>query len=176
MLSQIFGKMNSKTNYRKELEKQIYTREIHQWIKNDKYIYRGINLLLESFTERIAWQLLQQKPLTFIKANGILSCTINSPEKMNIVLIFPELIKKLRSADPLSGVSVLAHEIGHLYYQHSNQKINTLEAQIQADNFVYQLGFGNELQDVLLDFNDDMDVKVRVSRLTTSLIGEKQDN
>ena len=83
------------------------------------------------------------------------------------------MIKILRSASPDHGLAILAHELGHIYYQHTEFKTETLKAQIEADDFAFELGFGEKLQDVLLDHNESIDCRVRISKLTAKLITAK---
>jgi hypothetical protein len=88
--------------------------------------------------------------------------------------VFPELIQLLKSASAFHGIAILAHELGHIYHQHTEQKIDTLTAQIEADEFALDLGFGEELQEVLLDHAHSVDCRVRISRITSKLLTKKK--
>ena len=79
----------------------------------------------------------------------------------------------LRSPSIYHGIAILAHELGHIYYQHTEQKIDTLKAQIEADDFAFELGLGEELQEILLDHVHSVDCRVRISKLTSKLISER---
>ena len=66
-------------------------------------------------------------------------------------------------------LAILAHELGHLYHQHSEKSLPVLEAQVEADDFAFKLGLGRELVEVLLQFND-IDTRTRVSYLTSKIL------
>ena len=59
-----------------------------------------------------------------------------------IIFIFSRFIKKLSCVDNGQGLAIFAHEMGHLFYQHPKKGTPELKAQIEADDFAYQLGLG----------------------------------
>lgn len=141
----------------------------HSWIKNDTKIERAMRILLNNFTDQHI--LFFSKHNTFIiPCEAYLSCAIGKTGKEHLILAFPELITLLKSASFDHGLAVLAHEFGHIYHQHTERRINTLNAQIEADLFAFKIGFGEELQEVLLDHSNNTDCKVRISYLTSYLI------
>lgn len=143
----------------------------HAWIRDDKAITRGIALLLNSFSDRQVDFFLAH-PTYFIPCQAQLSCAIGRTKNHHLILVFPELKALLKSASIHHGLSVLAHELGHIYYQHTEHRIDTLQAQIEADDFAFELGFGEELQDILLEHVHSVDCRVRISRLTAKLISQ----
>ena len=141
----------------------------HNWINEDKMINRGVKLLIEALEERHL-DFFSKHPTYLIPCQANLSCAIGRTQNHHLILVFPELIQILRSASSIHGVAILAHELGHIFYQHTENKIDTLQAQIEADDFAFQLGFGEELQEILLDHVYSIDCRVRISKLTSKLI------
>lgn len=144
----------------------------HRWINEDRLIKRGVMLLIEALEERHL-DFFTKHPTYLIPCQAHLSCAIGRTQNHHLILVFPELTQILRSASSIHGVAILAHELVHIYYQHTENKIDTLQAQIEADDFAFQLGFGEELQEILLDHVYSVDCRVRISRLTAKLITQK---
>ena len=144
----------------------------HSWINEDKLIKRGISMLIESLEDKHI-DFFTKHPTFLIPCQAHLSCAIGRTQNHHLVLVFPELKQILRSASSIHGIAILAHELGHIYYQHTEKKIETLQAQIEADDFAFQLGFGEELQEILLDHAYSVDCRVRISKLTSKLITQK---
>ena len=144
----------------------------HRWINEDRLIRRGVSLLIEALEERHL-DFFTKHPTYLIPCQAHLSCAIGRTQNHHLILVFPELMQILRSASSIHGVAILAHELGHIFYQHTENKIDTLQAQIEADDFAFELGFGEELQEILLDHVYSVDCRVRISKLTSKLISQK---
>lgn len=141
----------------------------HNWIKENSRLERSITILLNNLKDDHI-QFLVKNPTYIIPCEAYLSCAIGKTNNDHIILAFPELITLLKSPSFDHGLAVLAHEFGHIFHQHTERKINTLKAQIEADHFAFTLGFGEELQEVLLDHQANSDCKVRIAYLTSYLI------
>jgi hypothetical protein len=141
----------------------------HRWILEDRMIQRGVTILIDSLEDKHI-NFFTKNPTYLIPCQAHLSCAIGRTQNHHLILVFPELTQILRSASSIHGVAILAHEFGHIYYQHTENKIDTLQAQIEADDFALQLGFGEELQEILLDHVTSVDCRVRISKLTAKLI------
>ncbi len=148
------------------------TDENHRWINEDRLIKRGVTMLIESLEDKHI-DFFTKHPTYFIPCQAHLSCAIGRTQNHHLILVFPELMQILRSASSVHGIAILAHELGHIYYQHTENRIDTLQAQIEADDFAFQLGFGEELQEILLDHVSSIDCRVRISKLTSKLITSK---
>ena len=144
----------------------------HRWILEDRMLARGVKLLIESLEDKHISFFIQH-PTYLIPCQAHLSCAIGRTKNHHLILVFPELIQILKSASSVHGVAVLAHELGHIYHQHTENKVETLQAQIEADDFACQLGFGEELQEILLDHVYSVDCRLRISKLTSKLIIQK---
>ncbi len=152
--------------------KQFFSENDHQWILEDHYVKRAIEILLRSLSNEHIKFFTKNKTF-MIPCQAHLSCAIGKTNNNHLILVFPELIKLLKSGSSTHGLAVLAHELGHIYHQHTENKIDTLVAQIEADQFAFDLGFGEELQEILLDYNTSVDCRVRIAKLTSSLITTK---
>jgi hypothetical protein len=141
----------------------------HRWINEDRMIRRGVIILLDALEQKHINFFLKH-PTYFIPCQAHLSCAIGRTQNHHLILVFPELIQILRSASSIHGVAILAHELGHIFYQHTENKIDTLQAQLEADDFAFQLGFGEELQEILLDHVSSADCRLRISKLTSKLL------
>lgn len=164
----------------KKISKENFIQEFinhpnHHWIKNDKRIEKAITILLTELKPKHIEKFIEHKTY-LIPCEAHLSCAIGKTKNDHLILVFPELITLLRSASFHHGLSILAHELGHIYYQHTENKIETLQAQIEADDFAFELGYGEELQEILLDHNFSIDCKVRISKLTAKLIERRNFN
>lgn len=143
----------------------------HAWIREDKEICRGIIELLNSLQDKHI-QFFHRHPTYLIPCQAHLSCAIGRTKNHHLILVFPELRQLLKSASIYHGLAVLAHELGHIYYQHTENRIETLTAQIEADDFAFQLGFGEELQDILVEHAESVDCRVRIAKLTSKIISQ----
>lgn len=167
-----FAKQNPKKE-KEEFINSFLSDANHQWISEDRVTKRSIEILLNSLSNKQI-QFFRTHPTYMIPCQAHLSCAIGRTQNHQLILVFPELIQLLKSASAFHAIAILAHELGHIYHQHTENKIDTLTAQIEADHFAFELGFGEELQEVLLDHVHSVDCRVRISRLTTDLITQKK--
>lgn len=155
---------------REKLWQRFEQNSAHQWILLDKELSRAFEIALGSLSANACEYFLEKREVVFIPSSGTLACALSCTPATDLVLIFPDLIKVFHSASYFRGVSIILHELGHLYYEHSKKVMDILEAQVEADYFAYQCGFGHELQEVLLDSPQTTDTRVRISRLTAELL------
>lgn len=171
-----FFKKNKTHTNSKDLKEQFLNSFLndgnHRWIVEDRQILRGITMLINALEEKHI-KFFIKHPTYLIPCQAHLSCAIGRTQNHHLILVFPELKQILKSASSVHGLAILAHELGHIYYQHTENKIDTLNAQIEADDFAFQLGFGEELQEILLDHVESVDCRVRISKLTSKLIATK---
>jgi len=172
MLTKITHKIFSKKIDKKSFINHFFNDPNHFWISRDKNLKRAFEILLNELKEEHIEYFAQNKTY-FVECEGILSCAVGNTGDNFLILVFPELKEKLRTYNFAHGLAILAHEMGHIFHRHTEKRIQTIEAQLEADEFAFQLGFGEELQEVLLDYNYSVDTKLRISRLTTYLIERK---
>ena len=139
------------------------------YFKQNKYLYRGLYDLCSKMNEETQKSLLLQKQILFVPVSRIFACTVSPSSSSNFIFIFPDLLKKLSCVDNGQGLAILAHEMGHLFYEHSKKGTPELKAQIEADDFAFQLGLGEELCEVLSNFRD-VDSRTRISYLTAKIL------
>ena len=141
----------------------------HHWIEKNPRIKRAFTLLLNELSnEQIKF--FEKHKTFFVECEAHLSCAVGKTKNHHLILVFPELKVLLQSASFTHGIAILAHELGHIYHQHTENKVDTLKAQIEADKFAFDLGFGEELQEVLLDHVHSVDCRVRIAKLTSLLL------
>ncbi|MDO9182902.1 MAG: M48 family metalloprotease [Bacteriovorax sp.] len=167
-----YNSQELKKDPKAEFKKSFLNNSNHQWINEDRITRRSIEILLDSLNLKQI-QFFTKHPTYIIPCQAHLSCAIGRTQNHHLILAFPELLQLLKSASAFHAIAVLAHEMGHIYHQHTEHKIDTLTAQIEADEFAFELGFGEELQEVLLDHAHSLDCRVRISRLTAKLMTQK---
>lgn len=146
----------------------FFTDSNHDWIISSKEYLKCFTLLFEFLDDSFYYYFeTNNKKLLFHPINGHLSSALNDTNEYNIILIYPELLKILKSASHLRGIAVLAHEIGHIILNHSKQTISKIEAQLEADNYVIKIGLGEELIDILSEYKNDPVVQTRIKNITS---------
>jgi len=171
----LIHKLSNKKINKENFISEFINHPNHQWIKADKRIEKAILILLNEFKQNHI-DVLNKNKTYLIPCEAHLSCAIGKTKEDHLILVFPELITLLKSASFHHGIAILAHEFGHIFYQHTENKVETLTAQIEADDFAFELGYGEELQEILLDHEFNIDCKVRIAKLTAKLIERRNFN
>jgi hypothetical protein len=154
------------------LSDHIFMNPHNRWILNDKVITRALLSIINQLKPHQIKSLCLIKEIILLPISGEYSCLVNAPRDSNLILLFPNLIRILSSVDNLRGLAILAHEFGHIYYQHHQKGTDTLEAQIEADHFAYEAGYAHDLIEVLLNYGD-IDSQTRVSVLTSKILSKQ---
>ena len=147
-----------------KLYQKVFRLPENRWILDDPSTFRCIQILFEALPP-LSIKYLTTLELFFIRSDGILASTVAPRKKGHLIIIYPELVKMMKSAAPLLATAVLAHELGHIVLKHSVRKIDPTRAQIEADHFVAKIGFGGELRQVLLDYKGSPDYSQRLNAL-----------
>lgn len=145
---------------------RFFNHPEHQWFAKDPILSRLMRLYCESWNQSVIDFMAQGNEVLILKGEGHLACAMAPVRNANVILAFPDLVNILRSASPIRGLAILAHEMGHLILEHSKRTIGNLEAQVEADEFAFRLGYGRELEQVLLEHEHSIDCRVRIARLT----------
>ena len=151
----------------------FYLSPFHQWIVSTDRLKSRLDEFFNLLDQETLEYFNGQRGLVFLKANGQLSCTLTYPEDHHLVLLFPKLIQYLLGENPRYGFAILAHELGHIKYQHQQRAINTLQAQLEADRFAFQIGLGAELVAVLEDYEQYEECQIRIEELERFLGGAR---
>ena len=144
----------------------ILTNTHNNWILDDMKLARVFQMFFEALSiNAINFFLSQNRSLIFSRASGKLSCAIPNIDKCDVIVIFPDLYQLLKSASPDHGVAILLHEVGHIIHDHSNKNISSLEAQLEADRFAFNHGHGDQLANILEEYNQFDECKRRIEQL-----------
>lgn len=157
--------------HQKEFQQEFFNNPHHQWIHDERYLKRSIICFLESLKEQDLKALMKNhKRLILTPASGLYSCAFNATEKFDFIIIFPDLMKILKSASPERGIAILLHEAGHLILRHSTRNLSPLETQLEADAFCAQRGHALALYDFLNECPWSEEVDLRKRYIQTKLI------
>jgi hypothetical protein len=140
----------------------------HQWIAADKALLDRIAGFLCLLSPADLTEILTNRRLLLLYCNQKMSAAFHQFKNREVVLIFPDLRKLLLSAQYLQGYAVLAHEFGHILHGHSEKEIHPLTAQLEADRFASELGFGEELFDLLRLEHPNTEIRERLAALKAS--------
>jgi len=154
---------------RAQLEQEFWQRPEHQWVQADLSVARSFKWFWQALPEQAIAKLAHLPAVIFVLSSGRLSGTYYQSAGVQVVLVFPDLLKILKSADPGWGVATLAHELGHVLQEHSGQVVDPLQAQLEADQWVVSSGLAQELEGLLLSLPESRDKRVRLSHLTATL-------
>jgi predicted Zn-dependent protease len=164
-MKKALGKFLNKNKYELiHVKRKLMSSPHHQWIVNDQHLNRSFQTLLEHLPPE-SYRFFMQKDILFLRVGGELAGAFRGGQENGYVLVFDDLIKMLKSAAWYLGIAVLAHELGHLYYNHSNKSIDTQQAQLEADDFARQCGLARELIQVLSDYSEQENAYERIERL-----------
>ena len=144
---------------------KILTHESHGWIREDYYFSRAFRIIVDSFTQRTYNLMVGRENILFCPCEGVLGASFSGG--YHVVLLYPDLLRMLRSGAFMTGISIVAHEMGHIAFNHSGRKIGRLKAQCEADFFSFLLGFGEELQGFLMDHKSHPEIQERISHLAS---------
>jgi hypothetical protein len=169
----LFKKSNSET-FKEEVDifkskedfmYDFFSKSHHAWILKETTYMRAFETILCTLDFDTIKQIWNPRHIAFIKAQGTLSCAIDSEEHLSFVLCYPELLQLLRSGSPDIGIAVLFHELGHLYHRHNQKGIETLQAQYEADEFALFHGFGEDIISVINDYRHLEDNRKRIQNI-----------
>lgn len=148
-----------------ELVADFLRKPQHHWIRQDRDFRDSLIVFFSRFPERHLRRLFIGRNLLLLYCNQKMSCTFHQYRNAELVLVFPDLYRLLLSAKLDEGYAILAHELGHVFHGHSRRKISMLDAQLQADHFAWQLGYGEDLLRALQPERATEELAVRLIRL-----------
>ncbi len=149
----------------KKFREEFFENPHHTWIKEHPAIVRSFDHLFDLLTLEQVSKLFYKTNIIFLKGNGKISCSLPSLPNTHFILVFPELYQLLKSASPTHALAILAHELGHILCEHTQNNIHPIIAQFEADQFVCALGLKKELIDVLNDYKYLEECQVRIKKL-----------
>lgn len=141
----------------------------HQWLKE----YQGLQTALFNFISAMNEEQLAffcQNKIYLIPCQAKLSCAIGKTGNDQIVLIFPEMLEMLKRRQFTHAFAILAHELGHIFFNHTEKRTETFKAQLEADYFAVSMGLGHELIDILLEHPHLEECRVRINYIKKFLV------
>ena len=164
------GKRVSLDEWKSRLYRTLISLPANRWMGDDPPLDRALRVIVDSFNEEACTLMRGKEQIVFFPSEGVLGAAFSATDKYHVVIVYPDLLRMLKSGASTTAMAILAHELGHIAFDHSNRSLSNLEAQVEADNFAFLLGFGEELQDFLMDYGHSVDVRVRIARLTALMI------
>ena len=153
---------------KERLYRKIFRLAENRWILNHRRALRCVQVLFDALPPE-SLKYLITLDIFFIRSDGILASTVAPRKKSHLIIIYPGLLKMMKSAAPLCASAILAHELGHIILKHSTRNLNPTEAQIEADRFVATIGLGRELYQVLLGYEGAPNYPERIGALSQLL-------
>jgi len=149
---QIKKRTNKSYLYRYQLHKiknRFFNESLHSWINQDIHLSRSFQDFFDRLPMSSVDWLYRSPKILLLRSNAKFSCSLNIPTNASAILVFPDLMKLLRSAAPEYGLAILAHELGHLIHEHALKSIDPFGAQLEADRYAFGLGYGVPLKELL---------------------------
>lgn len=137
----------------------------HRWIIEDKVFYGSFMEFLSVFPQEHLEEIFFRRGLLLLSCNQNMSCNFRLSRGREVVLVFPELRNLMLSAAREQAYAILAHEFGHIYFRHSKRKISPMLAQLEADQYAVQRGFGGALHASLREEAHSEEVSERLAML-----------
>ncbi|WP_157680683.1 hypothetical protein [Bacteriovorax sp. Seq25_V] len=161
----IFVKLKSKNITKLTTKELLLNRAEHEWIRQDKILYRFFKESMELLTPEDFTKLNKQKELCFLYSTGKYASTLAAHNNKQFIILYPEFIGMVRSVDNTIAFAILFHELGHIYFGHNQSMLSVLDKQFEADLFACKYGFENELLEILYGENKTNEVIQRISRI-----------
>jgi hypothetical protein len=137
----------------------------HEWIREDKILYRFFKSITELLSEDDFKKLNSQKSVCYLFSPGRYASTLPSSKKYDFIIIYPDLIRLIKSVDNRMAFAIVFHELGHLINEHHLKESSALVKQIEADNFAVKYGMLDEIREFLLAQNRSFEVVKRLENL-----------
>lgn len=144
----------------------FFSRPDHAWIEQDRYIKANLLDFFDSLSLKAINKIFETEEVVLAPSSGMFACSVQGRGK-SVIIVFPELKRLLKA--PFSGwaKAVLAHEFGHLYHGHAGKFIDPLEAQIEADTFAIDMGYGPQLAEFLEERPESIEKRTRLAYVTS---------
>ncbi|MCT4641726.1 MAG: M48 family metalloprotease [Bacteriovoracaceae bacterium] len=165
----LFKQRKGKFNTKKDFLYEFFATAQHEWIASDRYLRASF----EEFFYKMSLENINKiykncDDIWFVTSSGRFSCTFQT-SSTPVIIIFPELLKELKSFYPDMAHAVLAHEIGHIVNNHHKRSLDLIESQVEADNFAIELGYAKELEKFLLELPESIEKRTRLVYLSSKV-------
>ena len=165
LINKFFNKEKfNKAKLRHDFSEYFFSQPEHQWLKNPNAI-ASLEKLFAHLPAGVLSALMTKYPVTFIKSQDMKDHKGAYAPLSNSVVVFPEFQKLILSSNTCS-VAYLAHELAFVLYEMEGDKQDPLMAEVEADKFVCDIGFSQELEDFLLMLDETIEKRLRLTYLT----------
>jgi hypothetical protein len=155
---------SDKTLTRKNFSAYFYSLPEHHWIIERK-LQGHFDRLFERLPVGLIESMMNQYPVVFVPSEDLRAFHNPAVVISNTVVVFPEF-QKLLQTKKRAAVAYLAHELAFLLYELDQNHVDPLMAEVAADKFVCDIGFSNELEDLLLMLDETIEKRLRLTYLT----------
>lgn len=155
---------SDKSQLRKNFSSYFFSMPEHQWIttQNQKAHFEN---LFQHLPIGLIQSLMSEHPLAFVPSHQYKAQKQPGMVLANTVVIFPEF-QKLLATSKKAAVAYLAHELAFLLYELESSQSDSLMAEVEADKFVCDIGFSDELEELLLMLDETIEKRLRLTYLT----------
>lgn len=158
-------KLVKKEMSRDELVQFVLSQEEHRWISENQYVQAHFHDFLERLPRRVLQKVFVEKMTLFVRSSGRFACSVSTLQQ-NVIIIFPEVYNLLTKTYDGWAKAVLAHEVGHLFLDHTETSDDPMEAQVDADTFACEMGYLEELESFLHEQPESIEKRVRLTFIT----------
>ncbi len=152
-----------------EMKEKFSSHPLHAWIEESPFAKRSLATFFDSLTEE-AVEFIYHHEVLMLKSSGKYALSVQPGS--HVIVVFPEVLKLLNSFKFDEALMMIAHELGHIMYEHGKKSVDTLTAQVEADRFAISLGYGVELEQFLLAQPESIEMRTRLAYLTSQLISK----
>ena len=121
-------------------------RKEHSWFFDSIAIAETFDKLFQATNEHSNVRDFLSRTV-FTVSNGQYASAVKAG--VNLVIIYPELTYLMKNGKVDQAIGILFHEIGHLILKHQERELSNDQAQIEADLFSLELGYGEYLLEFL---------------------------
>ncbi|WP_290731900.1 hypothetical protein [Halobacteriovorax sp. JY17] len=137
-------------------------RSEHAWFFESQQVAEVFSTLyLVTEKHKNVRQFLNQT--IFTPSNGQYASAVKA--NVNLIIIYPELTYLMKSGKANQAIGILFHEIGHLILDHQGRGTSNELAQIEADLFSLELGYGEFLLSFLNEQRRSEQIEKRILAL-----------
>ncbi|GEM_PF-5648118 len=156
----LFSKLKNKKS------QQFLKNREHRWFYDSPAVLETFSQLYSTTKDYKKIKSILEK-IVFVQSNGQYACAVKSD--VNIIIIFPELIFIMKNGQKEQAVAVLLHEIGHIALEHQKKGTPNQQAQVEADFFAAELGYGKYLFEFLKNQRRNPQIETRLTALSRVL-------
>lgn len=153
-----------------EMKEKFFSHPLHTWMNEMGFAKRSIETFLDSLPSE-AMEFIYYHEVLMLKSSGKYALSVQPGS--HVIVVFPEVLKLLNSFKFDEGLMMIAHELGHIMYEHGKKSVDTLTAQVEADRFAISLGYAVELEQFLLAQPESIEMRTRLAYLTSQIISKE---